>query len=969
MSSQPPIVTATTGGAGDAGLIPRLNAAGLLDDTMMPADIVSTVSQNAAYWPSTANALSNGVAQIAGLVGGSGGTNGTFALAFSGGGGSGAAGSFTVVGGVVVSTVMRYAGVGYTSAPAVSFAACSGLTGASAVAQYAPNVALGGYFKVPVTGGYNLYQVQAGPAAVQIGNTFPDNTGIASLVSTVTGSPAYANPGGTGNRKSSVTVTASAGLIIAGTPPNLVDGDTSSSSSANSIEFGAVAVAGLWLLFDFGEDAARVVTEATWYQSGANGHGTWQWSGSNDGVTFTAIGGTFTLGGATTQIQASLAVNSTPYRYYQLLGVSGSASASPYIGEVQFKIGPAQGDGKAALAELLAYKQAQIFPAGFPTSKLISAYFFDPSGINGTNVVDQFGSNPINLTAATSPNYTPNGHGIRLAAGLIQLPTILGMRSYTLLNRCDKDGTTGFLFSGEGQNSGGGVLQALVPTTGTTLYGGSGVDLHAPIYNTTNSPGTACTELNRGNWGSLHREMAAADTSFAYAIGGRAATTTSRCADFEVNALFLWNAPLTTAERAVVHLYIRARALKFGIFLHSNDCPVKDDVYIVMGESTASGRANLLELPAAKQSRLFASTFITPWGGGGSVYPWQPLKMGLNQQVPESSALYSANSFAQYRANNFSNGDTLKVGSQTYTWKVSLTGAANEVLIGANFAASAANFVAALTAGTGAGSTYGTGTTANASATGYVPTGGTSIVAMALAAGATSVAVSYTPVGSTVAGVWGDGFLDAGRSGGVTPTYPDSLSIEYGIATQREAALLSGAKRRPCRIIKPGKGSTFFAPSSTGYAGSASASWNAGENVGNGCLTQAITHIQQGLQDMIAQGIGFGSINLDLLMGLNDSQSTTYAPDATTYQGYVQASFNVLAGVLPGVVIGGAVFLPHTHDPAGNATAQGYVRTGLAAFAGANGLASVDTQSFGLEPDSVHYNADANLSMGVTAHG
>ena len=781
--------------------------------------------------------------------------------------------------------------------------------------------------------------------------------------------PSYSNPDGSGNRKSTVTVTAAATLVIAGTPPNLVDGDTSSSSSANSIELGAVAVAGLWLLFDFGVDAARIINEATWYQSGSQSHGTWKWQGSNDGSTFTDIGASFTVGGSTTQVQTSLSANIIPFRYYRLLGVSGTASASPYVGEVKFKIGASQGDGKASRTELLAYEQAQIFPAGFPTAKLISAYFFDPSGVNGTTVVDQFGANPIDLTAPTNPNCVQTGRGLRLTAGLIQLPAIKAMQSYTLLSRCDKDGTVGYLFSGEGQASGNGATQNSVPTTGTTLYGGTGVDLHAPIYNTTNSPGTACNEMNRGNWGALHREMASADTSYAYAIGGRAATTTSRCADFEVCMLFLWNATLTTAERAAVHLFNRQRALKFGIFLHSNDCAVKEDVYFGLGESTMSGRANLLELPVARQSYLFASTFIAPWGGGGSIYRWQPLRMGLSQQIPENSALYSANSFAQYRTNNFVNGDTLLVGSQTYTWKTALTGAANEVLIGANFAASAANFVAALTAGTGAGTAYGTGTTANASATGYVPTGGASIVVMALAAGATSVAVTYTPIGSAIAGKWGDAYLNAGRGSGVTPTYPDSLSIEYGIGVQRELDLLAGTKAWSARYIKAGRGSTFNAPSSSGYAGGASFSWNAGENVGNGCLTQAITHMQQALQDMIAKGIGFASFNLLWMLGLNDMQSTTYVPSAVTYQGYAQASFNVIAGVLPNVTIAGTVFLPHSHDPSGNATAQGFARTGLTSFASANGLTLVDTQSYGLEPDSVHYNADTNLALGILAHG
>lgn len=53
---------------------------------------------------------------------GAGYTNGTgYSLSFSGGGGSGAAGTFDVVGGVIVNPVITSTGSGYTSAPAVSF--------------------------------------------------------------------------------------------------------------------------------------------------------------------------------------------------------------------------------------------------------------------------------------------------------------------------------------------------------------------------------------------------------------------------------------------------------------------------------------------------------------------------------------------------------------------------------------------------------------------------------------------------------------------------------------------------------------------------------------------------------------------------------------------------------------------------------------------------------------------------------
>jgi lysophospholipase L1-like esterase len=132
----------------------------------------AAVSRDAALlsrgiFATTAKALSKGVASVASLVGGSGGTNGTFDLAFSGGAGSGAAGRFVVAGGAVVSVVITATGDSYTSAPTISFASSSGLTGASATAVIANNVDADEYFIVPSGAGYvSLYQNVAGVATL-----------------------------------------------------------------------------------------------------------------------------------------------------------------------------------------------------------------------------------------------------------------------------------------------------------------------------------------------------------------------------------------------------------------------------------------------------------------------------------------------------------------------------------------------------------------------------------------------------------------------------------------------------------------------------------------------------------------------------------------------------------------------------------------------------------------------------------
>ena len=62
-----------------------------------------------------------------------------------------------------------------------------------------------------------------------------------------------------------------------------------------------------------------------------------------------------------------------------------------------------------------------------------------------------------------------------------------------------------------------------------------------------------------------------------------------------------------------------------------------------------------------------------------------------------------------------SNGETINVAGQTYTFKTTLA-AANDVLIGGTMSATIANLAAAINGTAGAGTTYGTGTVANTSA-------------------------------------------------------------------------------------------------------------------------------------------------------------------------------------------------------------------------------------------------------------
>lgn len=150
--------------------------------------------------------------------------------------------------------------------------------------------------------------------------------------------PSYANTGGTGNRTAIVTTTQSGpapATILNAAPASLVDGDTS--SNGRNFWLGrALNGADFWVVFDFG--SAVLITEAKYYQQDTTAQATWQWQGSSDNSSWTDIGANFALGGVATQTITSLSGNTTSYRYYRLLGISGTPSNGPWIYQFEFKI-------------------------------------------------------------------------------------------------------------------------------------------------------------------------------------------------------------------------------------------------------------------------------------------------------------------------------------------------------------------------------------------------------------------------------------------------------------------------------------------------------------------------------------------------------------------------------------------------------------------------------------------------------
>jgi hypothetical protein len=147
----------------------------------------------------------------------------------------------------------------------------------------------------------------------------------------------YSNPGGTGDRRGSISVIESGNLLQYSsgfTRQNLLDGNTTNTGVCWKSP--DQPVAGKWLLFTF--LGPKLITEATWYQSAGNSPApTFKFQGSNDGTTYTEIGGNFTITSQTTII-TTLSVNTTYYNYYRMLGVSGNGDSTPWIHEITFKI-------------------------------------------------------------------------------------------------------------------------------------------------------------------------------------------------------------------------------------------------------------------------------------------------------------------------------------------------------------------------------------------------------------------------------------------------------------------------------------------------------------------------------------------------------------------------------------------------------------------------------------------------------
>jgi hypothetical protein len=109
------------------------------------------------------------------------------------------------------------------------------------------------------------------------------------------------------------------------------------------------------------------------------------------------------------------------------------------------------------------------------------------------------------------------------------------------------------------------------------------------------------------------------------------------------------------------------------------------------------------------------------------------------------------------------NTNTVTIGSVTYTFQTVLVNAPNNVLIGATASISLDNLIAAINAGAGAGTLYGTGTVANPHVSALAGAGDT-IDVTAVVAGSAANAVALAETSANLS--WNNATL----TGGLGPT-------------------------------------------------------------------------------------------------------------------------------------------------------------------------------------------------------
>jgi flagellar hook protein FlgE len=186
------------------------------------------------------------------------------------------------------------------------------------------------------------------------------------------------------------------------------------------------------------------------------------------------------------------------------------------------------------------------------------------------------------------------------------------------------------------------------------------------------------------------------------------------------------------------------------------------------------------------------------------------LTMNLDAADQAASSGTAATGTLTVSANAAAN-DTVTVGSTTYTFVASLTGvtAADEVLIDPSTAANTlANLAAAINGGTGSGTTYSTGTTANTSVT--ATAGTTTLDLTATQAGTADDSIATTATWGTFGAATLAGGASSGAATAATGTLTETATnaaandtVTIGSTTYTFVASLTGVTTADQVLIDP----------------------------------------------------------------------------------------------------------------------------------------------------------------------
>jgi len=183
---------------------------------------------------------------------------------------------------------------------------------------------------------YKIYRsTTSGSGYTLLASDIASTTYVDSAVSPST-TPTYTEPQSTGNRTALIAIEYDNVWNYSGYPDtNMIDGN-----GATTAYISNTAIAGLYITFDF--KSPKIIKEAryTWSGGGAQS-GVWKWQASNDNYTWTDVSASFTpnaSGNPQPTILGDMSANSTAYRYYRWIGVSGTGYNNGGAYEIEFKI-------------------------------------------------------------------------------------------------------------------------------------------------------------------------------------------------------------------------------------------------------------------------------------------------------------------------------------------------------------------------------------------------------------------------------------------------------------------------------------------------------------------------------------------------------------------------------------------------------------------------------------------------------